>query len=187
MRKIVGVGLGKTGTTTLGAACRILGLSHKTHDPHLFDELHKGNKKRCLAEIAAFESFDDFPWNILYRDIDRLYPDSLFVLTIRRDPDVWYRSLCAHWERTGDSAAKRHAYGFASPVGERDHHIALYERHNAEVAAWFSGRPHQLLTVCWEQGHGWTELCGFLSRPIPSRPFPHANRTPSAAAIPANS
>ncbi len=182
MTKIVGVGLGKTGTSTLGAACRILGLRHKTHDPSLFDALHRGNKSACLAEIDRFESFDDFPWNILYRDIDRAYPDSRFILTLRRDPDTWYHSLCAHWERTGDSIAKRHAYGLSCPIGERDYHVALYERHNADVAAWFAGRPGQLLTVCWENGDGWEELCAFLARPLPRRTFPHANRTPPATA-----
>lgn len=180
MAKIVGVGLGKTGTSTLGAACRLLGFSHKTHDPKLFDELHRGNKLACMDEVSRFESFDDFPWNLLYRDIDRRYPGSLFILTVRQDPETWYRSLCAHWERTGDSLAKQHAYGYPSPLGQREHHIALYERHNAEVAEWFADRPAQLLTVCWESGHGWKELCEFLSRPLPNRAFPHANRTPSA-------
>jgi Sulfotransferase domain len=178
MTKIVGVGLGKTGTTSLGAACRILGLSHKTHDPALFDALHRGAKQSCLDEIGRFESFEDFPWNILYRDIDRLYPGSLFILTLRRDPETWYRSLCAHWERTGNSIAKRHAYGHMSPIGERDYHVALYEQHTADVRAWFADRPGQLLTVCWENGDGWEELCAFLSRPLPRRAFPHANRTP---------
>jgi hypothetical protein len=179
MQKIVGVGLGKTGTTTLGAACRLLGFKHKTHDAKLFDELHRGNKSACLSEVARFGSFEDFPWNVLYREIDKLYPGSLFILTVRRDAATWYRSLCAHWERTGDSIAKRHAYGYVSPIGEKDHHIALYEKHNEEVALWFRDRPDQLLTVCWEQGHGWEELCTFLGRPVPAKRFPHANRTPT--------
>lgn len=179
--KVVGVGLGKTGTTTLGAALKALGYRHKTHDAALFDQLHRGNKRACIEASGLYESFEDYPWNILYRDFDRIYPGSRFILTLRADPETWFRSLCAHWDRTGDSIAKRHAYGYLRPHLHRDHHIALYQRHAAEVQDWFADRPGQLLVACWEHGDGWTELCDFLGKPAPERAFPHANRTPGLA------
>ena len=38
----------------------------------------------ALAIADRHESFDDWPWPALYREMDDRYPDALFVLTVRR-------------------------------------------------------------------------------------------------------
>jgi hypothetical protein len=43
------------------------------------------------------------------------------------------------------------------------------------VTDYFRGRPHDLLVVDWEAGHGWPELCRFLGRDVPDQPFPREN------------
>jgi hypothetical protein len=43
------------------------------------------------------------------------------------------------------------------------------------VIDYFRGRPHDLLVIDWEAGHGWPELCRFLGRDVPGEPFPREN------------
>ena len=66
-------------------------------------------------------------------------------------------------------------YGVGHPKG----HEALYRermlRHNREVAEYFRDRPGDLLTLEWAKKPGWEPLCGFLGKPVPAVPFPHAN------------
>jgi hypothetical protein len=56
----------------------------------------------------------------------------------------------------------------------------IYNEHNNAVKEYFVGRPDDLLVVCWEEGHGWSEICGFLGLPVPELPFPHKNAAGSS-------
>jgi hypothetical protein len=71
---------------------------------------------------------------------------------------------------------RRFIYGEAagSPVGNEAIYRARYDRHNAEVRAFFREHPGSLLVMDVTQGQGWPELCGFLGHPVPARAFPHA-------------
>jgi hypothetical protein len=60
---------------------------------------------------------------------------------------------------------------FAGTIGDRDHAIACYARHNAEVRQ--EVPPGRLLDFRVDQG--WEPLCGFLGVPVPQRPFPRLN------------
>lgn len=178
--KVFGVGLGKTGTTTLGVALMRLGYRHCGFDKQLVADYADGRSDRLMAVADRFDSFEDFPWPLMYRDLDQRYPGSRFVLTVRRSSRVWYDSLCRHAVRTGPSAEKEVAYGYPDPRGHEKHHVWLYEEHNRRLRQYFADRPGQLLVACWEAGDGWPELCSFLGRAIPDAPFPHANKRPGA-------
>jgi hypothetical protein len=178
--KVLGVGLNKTGTTTLGACLRELGYRHVTWNREAFELWRDGRIDDVLARMEAFDSFEDWPWPLVYREFDARFPDARFVLTVRRNPGVWFESLRKHAERTGPTEFRAAIYGHAMPHGRRDEHVALYERHNAEVRAWFRDRPGKLIELCWERGDGWAELAPFLGAPVPAIPFPHLNRSPAA-------
>jgi hypothetical protein len=45
-----------------------------------------------------------------------------------------------------------------------------------EVQKYFNNQPNKLIVLDWEKGDGWIELCEFLGKPVPSLPFPHANK-----------
>jgi hypothetical protein len=74
------------------------------------------------------------------------------------------------------------AYGYNYPHGYEHKHIELYNAHNRSVVQHFTdhGASSQLLTICWELGHGWRELCRFLQVAEPKIAFPHANRKQDA-------
>jgi hypothetical protein len=177
--KVVGVGLNKTGTTTLGRCLRHWSFRHESCSKAAFDLWVKGDMVTLLGHVAQFESFEDWPWPLIYTRIDTTFPGSKFILTRRRDPETWFRSLCAHATRTGPTEYRRRIYGHEMPHGHKKHHIDIYERHNQAVRQYFAHRPGDLLEVSWEEGDGWSILAEFLQRECPRLPFPHANKAPN--------
>ncbi len=127
--------------------------------------------------VARFDSFEDWPFPLIYREIDERYPNSKFILTVRKDKLTWLESLKKHSLRTRPLRHSRElAFGFHYPFGHEREHIDIYENHNAEVVEYFRARPRDLLVLCWEKGDGWSELCEFLGHEVPDLPLPHANR-----------
>lgn len=177
--KVFGIGLNKTGTTSLRQALTALGYRHHPYRPILVRALAKGRMDPILAAAEAYESFEDWPWPLVWRQLDAHFGDTArFVLTRRTNADVWLQSLKAHSERTaGAGYARRLAYGHAYPHGQEAAHLGVYEAHLAALRVHFAApdRKHRFVELCWEEGHGWRELCTFLGEPTPSMPFPHAN------------
>ncbi|MFH0946079.1 MAG: sulfotransferase family protein [Planctomycetota bacterium] len=177
--KVVGIGLNRTGTTTLGVCMRHWGKRHLSCDPTAFRYLEEGNMEALLDVMEGYDSFEDWPWPLAYREIDERFPDSRFILTKRRTAEAWYESLCRHALKTGPTRYRLHVYGSEMPQPRREEHLRFYHEHNRKVEEYFRDRPGKLLTVCWEDGDGWEELARFLDLEVPDIPFPHANRSPS--------
>jgi hypothetical protein len=178
--KIFGIGLNKTGTTTLGACLAQLGYRHLGFRRSLFKSYARGDLAAVFDAIEQFDSFDDWPYPLMFREVFARYGrQARFILTTRSSPQIWLNSLKAHTLRANPlSQSNSLAYGFDYPHGHEAEHLAFYEKHNAGVRAFFAepGREDLLLEVCWERGDGWPQVCGFLDRPIPAAPFPHEYR-----------
>ncbi|HGG61197.1 MAG TPA: hypothetical protein ENK26_14995 [Gammaproteobacteria bacterium] len=176
--KIFGIGLNKTGTTTLGDCGRILGYrATGCHRSLLVDVVRHNDFSGVEKVIASYDLFEDWPWPVIYRELDKRYPGSKFILTTRSSPEVWLRSLKKHALRTPPfKHCRKLAYGYSFPHGKEQAHIDQYLRHNAEVRDYFAGREGDFLEICWENGDGWEKLCPFLGKEIPDVPVPHSNR-----------
>lgn len=177
--KVVGIGLNKTGTTTLGVCLRQWGFRHASWNRQAFDLWMHSRHRELLDWVADYDSFEDYPWLLLYAEIDQRFPGSKFILTRRESAERWYKSICAHSKWTGPHDVNRLVYGHALPYGHEADHVDFYQRYIDTVRAYFDTRPGDLLEVCWEEGDGWNELAGFLGREAPNQPFPHANKTPT--------
>ena len=183
--KIFGIGLNKTGTATFGACMRALGYRHRKHEPgsrrRMLLAYAEGDLSEILSEIDKYDSFEDWPYPLLYRELLEICgPRGKFVLTVRRSADHWLESLKAHSLTTlPNHHCRKLVYGHDYPHGNEREHGNFYETHNREVTAFFDemNASSQLIELCWERGHGWSELCGFLGSPVPSIPFPHLNST----------
>jgi len=183
-KKVFGIGLNKTGTTSLKIAFQALGFRHLDRTPRLFRYWQRGEFAQIYSEISDYQSFEDWPWPLMVRDLLEEYgEDARFVLTRRRSAEAWVDSLKQHAERTNPRQNPRKViYGYDYPHGREAQHIAFYEAHLRATRALFSdlGANHLLAEFCWEEGHGWDELCAFLNRPVPKRDFPIANRSTEA-------
>lgn len=183
--KIFGIGWAKTGTTSLGECLTILGYRHQSQDKIAMQLYSQGRINEVVDRAASRESFEDWPWLLLFRELDAAYPGSYFVLT-DRDPGKWLRSYRAMLSRQGEASAAMNdmrsaLYGLKFPDPTDEDLLARYAKHKADVFEYFSGRDN-LLLVNWEAGDGWPQLCEFIGLPVPHVPFPHANKAPQLTA-----
>lgn len=183
--KVFGIGLGRTGTTTLGESLRRLSFRH------LGWAGGDGGLRRDLGLLALidepaftgvldrFDSADDYPLPLMYRRLATLYPTARFVLTTRNCPERWADSIISEFNRKKLNEGDNTWYeGDLYAPDRRARLIQRYETHLAAVREFFAGSP-RLLEVCWERGDGWRELCGFLGLTVSQEPFPHVNKSQS--------
>lgn len=176
-KKIIGIGLNRTGTTTLGLCLQHLGYHHTSVHEDAFACYRDGNMDKLLEIVSGYDSFEDWPWPLVYREIDRAFPDSKFILTGRISADIWLNSISRLARLTGPTEYRRLVYGHAMPDGHESEYLDYYHRHNREVEEYFRDRPDKLLVVSWDSGNGWDELCEFIGCAVPDLPFPHVNRS----------
>lgn len=180
--KVVGVGLNKTGTTTLGQCLKYWKLNHISCSPQAFELMRAGKYDDLFTEyVEKYDSFEDWPWPLVYQEIDEKFPGSKFILTRRKDSESWYKSICKHADRTGSSRYRKYVYVSETPSEDKEKYIQVYEDHINSVRAYFQGRDEDFLEVCWEEGDGWGELSDFLGFENPDIPLPHANKNSAMA------
>ena len=177
-RKVFGIGLNKTGTSTLGACLTTLGYRHRSYSFRQVQRLRMQQMDALLANYADADSFDDWPTPWLYQQLDAAFPGSLFILTRRRSTERWLDSISDHALRTRwweGMLVRSTFYGCPYPQINAQLYRRTYEHHNAAVRDHFRGRPEQLLELCWDDEGDWATLCGFLGIPVPATPLPHVN------------
>jgi len=179
--KVVGIGLPKTGTTSLGYCFRRFGLKHQTYDMDLALKVKRNQIADVMTEAEKHEAFEDWPWFLLYKEFDHRFPNSKFILTLRKDTATYVRSLKGHHDREGirnTDFVKPHwwdeVHGVEPAEWDYDKSALRYESHNRAVLEYFGHRVDKdLLVVCWETGDGWARLSRFLHKRVPGEPFPH--------------
>jgi hypothetical protein len=182
--RIFGIGMQKTATTSLDAALKILGYesAHWESGKWAVAILREMRKGRSLTVEKHF-AVCDLPIAILYKELDKAYPGSKFILTIRDDAD-WLESTRKHWSyehnkfRTDwdvwPAANIIHRATYGQKEFDAEIFLARYRRHNAEVLEYFKDRPQDLLVMNMSENAGWNELCGFTGRQIPGMAYPRA-------------
>ena len=176
--KIFGIGLSKTGTTSLARALEILG--YRTKDFIGVKEYRPG-RLDCidLDVIDANDAFTDTPIPSFYRELDQRYPNSKFILTIR-DMDGWLKSCkkqftraLANKETAANNSILVAMYG--ESVFEKEKFESGYWCYVNGVYDYFRDRKEDLLVLDICANEGWDKLCAFLGQPIPEVSFPKAN------------
>jgi hypothetical protein len=175
--RIFCVGLNKTGTSTFHEAMSILG----------FTSLHWGGppiRDKVQTAIDAGEPllshlddrFDAFSDILLlstnFELLDRQYPGSRFVLTVRPIDD-WLHSRRRHVENNIRRKAEG-TYDGDFLVVDPEAWRSEWKRHVAGVREYFHGRD-DFLEIDLTCGRGWGPLCAVLRVPEPTVPFPWAN------------
>ncbi|XUU61083.1 sulfotransferase family protein [Erythrobacter sp. HA6-11] len=176
--KVFCIGFQKTGTTSMSKALSVLGYRVKSvfGDDLPLEILSEQYVRDGLKIAAQYDAVEDMPWPLLFRELDRTFPGSKFILTVR-NTNSWFNSITSHFGATPDPMQQL-TYGVDAPcpVGHETRYREAYEEHNRQVLSYFVDRPSDLLVMDLEAGHGWRELGQFLGRTdTPKGPFIRAN------------
>lgn len=176
--KIFGIGLQKTGTSTLGVCLKKMGYQHISYNDNAISYFREANFQKLQSLIERYDSFEDEPWAHAFHYLYSWYPRAKFVLTVRKDPEAWFNSMCQHCQRIPHNPHRRFFFGHDTPFDHKDEYIKVYKNHIQNVLRTFKEDKDKLLVVCWEENDGWKQICDFLNTQVPDIPFPHANKKP---------
>lgn len=190
MLKIVGAGVGRTGTTSLKQALeRLLNgpcyhmfeviQNHPEHVPQ-WQAAAEGNMPDWNKLMAGYVAAVDWPVAAFWQELAEANPDAPILLSVR-DADSWWTSASntifpTTLQAEGEFRSmldSLFANRFTGKLTDREASIEAYERHNQHVR---DTAPAGRL-VEWKPGDGWAPLCEALGVPIPDAPFPHSNTT----------
>ena len=180
-QKVFGIGLSRTGTTSLTEAFRLLGY-RAVHCPLSIVKFNGHGLQLSKSVVERYDAFTDSPVARMYRELDVAYPGSKFVLTMR-PIDKWLESvrrmrlsfvLLEALPKVRQLA--REICGTASFFDD----LALrnaFEKHSRDVQEYFGERlGHDCLVLDVGAADAWERLSGFLGRKAAPQPFPHYNR-----------
>ena len=204
--KVFCVGLNKTGTTTWTEAMTDLGyvVGSETAAIRFYDDW----KHRDFSRIIEYcrtdgQAFQDFPFSLpgTYRAMDRAFPGSKFVLTVRDSAEQWYDSLIKfhskHWSISGQVPPKAEDLAcavywrkglladychdvFDTPVEDpynREILLRFYRDYNRQIENYFSSRPSDFLIVNVSETGAYNRMRQFLGFPPGGDEFPWKNKT----------
>ena len=187
--RIIGSGMGRTGTNSLklaieqllGQPCyHMLEVFPRPHHFKMWTEAARGEPTDWHALFEGFGAAVDWPAAAFWKEIAAAYPDAI-ILHSERDPESWWKSasstIFAPREEPPPPPMAEMLCGllsrFATDVHDKEVAIAAYNRLNAHVRA---TAPKDRLVI-WRVGDGWEPICEKLGLPVPTTPFPHVNTT----------
>jgi hypothetical protein len=193
--KLVGAGLGRTGTHSLklaleqvlGAPCyHMLEVLQRPDDITQWQLAADGGDPDWKQLFSTYAATVDWPAASYWREISDVFPDAIVLLSVR-PADEWWKSanrtifeisqrpsppdplMQAQMRMIRQTLANRFTPEWADERAAKE----AFERHNAEVREQV---PADRL-VEWQPGDGWEPICRALGVPVPEAPFPHVNTT----------
>jgi hypothetical protein len=190
--RVVGAGVGRTGTASLKAALeKLLGgpcyhmleVFPRPEHPALWHAAMRGEPVDFDAMLDGFVAAVDWPACTLWKELSAANPNAVILLSTR-DPEAWWKSCeatiflamrramegpASDWTAMAQTMLER----FGADTSDKASSIDAFERHNAGVRA--SADPNRLIE--WQPGDGWEPICAALGVAVPDEPFPHTNTT----------
>lgn len=163
--KVFGVGLQKTGTTTLKYALELLGYKVSGPNWKLLREVQKGNYNNISSLVFKYDAFQDEPWPHVYKYLDHHYSNSKFILTIR-DEEKWIESI-SNFMSGRNLSHLEWVFGNSEPVGNENLYIKAFNDHNLAVKDYFKNDPSKFLIIDWEKEKDMARLAEFLEVTTP--------------------
>jgi hypothetical protein len=201
--KVIGVGVGRTGTLSLKAALERLGFGPCFHGRHVLDHPERlpmweaaaaGRPVDWTALLDGYASTVDWPGAAFWRQLTKAFPEAPLILTVR-DAQSWYDSVrTTIFTMFGDGPASERVRRARRIVPGLDEFTTFHRRmiwdgffdgrfadrdyaigvYEAHNAAVIREVPPKRLLVTTPDG-GWKPLCSFLGVPVPDEPYPHLN------------
>lgn len=186
--RVVGAGLGRTGTHSLKLALEHLlqrpcyhmweVFSHPEHAP-VWTAATNGTMPDWDSFLHEYGATIDFPAAAFWPELMEAYPQSLVLLSVR-DTNDWWEScrktiFSADYplppEPIGEMIEAMWENRFTHDIANESAAKEAYEVFNAKVRRRVP--PERLLE--WRPGDGWAPICAALGLEIPDEPFPHVN------------
>ncbi|HZB48490.1 MAG TPA: sulfotransferase [Mycobacteriales bacterium] len=201
--RVIGVGVGRTGTLSLKAALERLGYGPCFHGRHVLDHPDRlplwqaaaaGEPVDWRALFDGYESSVDWPGAAFWRPLVEAFPAAKVILTVR-GAQGWYDSVGnTIYRMFGDGPADDQVAEARRTVPGLEEFTAFHRQMIWD--GFFGGRfadrayairvyeehnaavraaipPDRLLTIA--PGAGWAPLCSFLGVAVPPEPYPHLN------------
>lgn len=187
--KLIGAGVGRTGTlslrqaleTLLGEPCYHM-FEVRDHPEHIpvWHAAARAEPVHWRGLLSPYGAAVDWPAAAFWPEIAEAFPEAVIVLSTR-DAEGWWRSasstifqaiqgVTGPWREMVDAML---AARFTSEIHDHDAALAAFEAHNRAVRA----RAPAARLVEWQAGDGWAPICAALGLPVPDLPFPHVNST----------
>ena len=178
--KVFGIGMQRTGTTSLVQALNVLKIKTRQFPSELFYDIDH-------AIIREFDGFADNPIPLLYKELDEKHPNSKFIHTTR-DEREWLKSV--RWLFTNGSEKfdwqnekhknvihEMHTKLYGTATFDEATFLEKYRAYNRDVHEYFANRPDDVLEFDVTRSDGFDKLCPFLNKQMPDTPFPHQNKS----------
>ena len=203
--KVVGLGMGRTGTYSLKLALEKLGFGPCYHMETLLEhpeevkywkELDRTGRTDWQALWGDYQSAVDFPTIAYYQAVLQQYPEAQCILTLREE-EKWYESAINTILDAEPGLREKVIMSFRMPFSVRLRHLVqvfqltnkfwtrqagpkFKQKQNALTfyRRWNEQMIHEIpeeRLLVYQISEGWEPLCTFLSVAVPNEPFPHAN------------
>lgn len=187
-QKIFGIGLSRSGTSSLNAALNMLGF--RTLHWRIYEE----RRLLSVEDCYLCDGITDINAAFMFETLFHMFPNAKFIYTTRPLKD-WVKSISHHYDSPDPQHLKSRldatpvVYPANAHTGEEntlDFHIIhhalytnhktwedAYNNHEKRVKAFFGKRQENFLRFdIFRQKHGWPELCDFLGVKPPKEPYP---------------
>ena len=188
--RVVGAGLGRTGTLSLkvalekllGAPCYHMAevFAHPEHVA-LWHAAARGEAVDWHALFAGYRAGVDWPQGSLWPEIAEAFPDALVLLSVR-DADSWWKSASETIFKAMPRAEERSPSGTrwsasCSPAASSGRPTTRAPRRPPSCATTPTCAPGSPASGCSSgaRSDGWEPLCRALGVPVPDEPFPRVN------------
>jgi hypothetical protein len=185
--KLVGAGVGRTGTMSLQRALeRLLGqpcyhmleVFRRPPDVAIWHRAVQGQMPDWHSLFEGYGAAVDWPVASFWKEISTAFPDAVVLLSLR-NPESWWESANAtifqsmakldnDWRRMIEDLFRTR---FSASLTDKAVCIEAYKKHVADVR---EHAPRERL-VEWHPRDGWAPLCAALKLSVPDEPFPHEN------------
>ena len=201
--KVFCIGFNKTGTTSLTDALKRhrYRVCPQNKGEKLCKDWANNNFTNIIKLCERYEAFQDRPFSMpnTYKHLDKAFPNSKFILTVRSSSDEWYDSFIRFQKKIFGgkispnlSILKRSGYCYTgwmydviksqyntsdNDLYNKERLVSIYLKHNQEVMEYFKDRPDDLLVINLKYRKSYLNFCNFLGQRKKLVKFPHVNKS----------
>lgn len=139
--------------------------------------------KLDMSNYKKYQVFSDLPIAYFYKELDTMFPNSKFILTVRKK-ESWLKSCQNFFPMQKKNKFFMDGWGkyqqihfnfFGSPFFDSEKFSTKYDSHVEDVNDYFKNRDNDLLVLNIIDGDGYEKLCPFLGIETIQMDFPKKN------------